>query len=49
MASNVESDERREERLRRRECDRFRREREADEERHIRFVAKYKCYPKDIV
>ena len=47
MASNVESDERREERLRRRECDKFRREREADEERHIRIVAKYKCYPKD--
>ena len=49
MASNVESDERREEGLRRRECDRFTREREADEERHIRFVAKYKCYPKDIL
>ena len=38
MASNVESDERREERLRRRECDRFRREREDDEERHIRII-----------
>ena len=39
MASNVEMDERREERLRRRrERGRLRRERETDEERQARFV-----------
>ena len=45
MASNIcrEVDEMREERLRRRECDRLRRERETNEERQRRLVNLCPC------